>query len=359
MQEEMKKVYANSAINVYICDSDKNIIWANKEKLSDKIGKSASCLFEEKTFPDKTGIVSGIMNGEPYRYNIISYDGFYIIETLNENMMSENFEVKSIRESFEDEAANIREYIQNINFALENLEDYFKTEELFDEMHSLTKILNGCYDVLRLQRQREEMTAYTAKRGVAPKIFSIRDFFVGNEKNLEEFALRKASIIEFDYGADELFVNVNPERFSSMFFLSVFNILKTMNDAPSIYVKGAVVGDEVSVRISRAENEAESRQVFDCTSRRRGNPVDKSLDFTVLKMFCKEYNCRNLIELCDEKAASVTIFLPKAKPDGSALRSGVKSIARDKRFSDMRIFLYEATNLRFIYGDASGRNDEE
>lgn len=353
MNENLCRIFAKSAVDVFFCDKEsREIIWANKEDLSDLIGKSAESLFENEKFPEKTGIASGTSGGTPYRYNIIEEDDCFIIEILNNNIASESFTIKAVRNYFHHEAVNVREYIHEINRNIENIEKYFDKEDMYNEMESLKNILGGCYNLFRPQRQREEYDYYITGKNLEPEIFSVNDFMSKNEENLRNFAGRKASVLRFEYDSDDLFINVSPERFSWIVFNTAYVIMKNINSdtPPSAKISISLSGNEVAVKIARnSEPDLESRFIEDCTRYRGGNPFENSFDFEVLKAFCKRYDCRTLAELTDKKLSSVTIFIPAAeKPEGYNL-SSIKNVISDNLFSDMRTNIYEAANLKFIY----------
>ncbi len=353
MNENLCRIFAKSAVDVFFCDKEsKEIIWANKEILSDFIGKSAETLFENEKFPEDTGITSGISGGTPYRYNIIEEDDCFVVEILNNNILTESFAIKTVRNYFHHETANAREYIHEINRNIENIERYFGKEEMYDEMESLKNILGGCYNLFRPQRQREEYDHYMTGKNLEPEIFSVNDFMKKNEENLKGFAGRKASVLRFEYNDEDLFVNVSPERFSWIIFNTAYVIMKNINanTPPSAKINISLSGNEVAIKISRnSEPDLESRFIEDCTRYRGGNPFENSFDFEVLKEFCNEYRCRTLAELTDNRLSSVTIFVPAAEKPEEYNLSSIKDVISDTLFSDMRTNIYEAANLKFIY----------
>lgn len=351
MDNNLREVFKKSATDVFFCDKEtKVIIWSNKEDIRKSEKKSATDLFEGGIFPEKAGIVCGIIHGNPYRYNIIETDEYFIIEVLNKNLVPEGMEIESLRKKFHYEAVNVKEYIYEISRNLEKIEAYFNKENMYDEMESLSKILNDCYNIMRIQKHREEYELYITGKNLDASVFSVTDFIKENEKILKKIADRKATVLQFGYDDTELFISASPKRFSWILFHTAYIILKNSSDHPAIKISVSLSGNEVAVRIGRniIEN-PESRGVRDCTRYIGGDPFENTTEFEVFKEFCKKYDGRYLTEFTGERLSAVTLFLPvQEKPHDYAMNS-IKEVVSDDCFSDMRINIYEVANLKFIY----------
>lgn len=351
MNEKLMEFFSTSEINVFFCDrTSHEIIWANKEEMRKMTGRNAEELFEGNAFPEKTGIVSGLSGGMPYRYNITETDDCIVIEILSSNILSDAMKIDSVRKKFHFEVINIKEYIHEINRNIENIEEYFDKEDMYDEMESLAKILNDCYNILRIQRQREEYDFYITGKNLEPMPFCVNDFLGCNDEILKGFAGRKASVLEFEYEGDDLFVNVSPERFSWVVFHTVYIILKNFSDHPSVKISLSLSGNEVAVRIGRNNIDSpESSGVRDCTRYIMGDPFEKTFDFAVMEEFCRKFGGRHLSEFVGQRLSAVTLFVPTVEKPANYRLESIKNIISDKRFSDMRVNIYETANLKFIY----------
>lgn len=351
MDKKMREFFEKSATDVFFCDKESKIItWSNRGDIRKNEKKSAEGLFEDGKFPETTGIVSGITNGRPYRYNITETDDCFVIEILNRNFVSDGMQVDSLRKKFHYESANVREYILEISRNLAKIEEYFNKEDMYDEMESLSKILNDCYNILRIQKHREEYDLYITGKNLEEYVFSVSDFVKENEKILKKFAGRKASVLKFEHDGDDLFINASPKRFSWIVFHTAYIILKNSSDHPSIKISVSASGNEVAVRIARnTVEEPESRGVRDCTRYIGGDPFENTTEFEVFKEFCKKYDGRYLSEFAGNRLSAVTLFLKaQEKPENYNLES-IKEVISDDCFSDMRINIYEVANLKFIY----------
>ncbi|MBR4092292.1 MAG: hypothetical protein IKK32_00295 [Oscillospiraceae bacterium] len=351
MNENLREFFEKSATHVFFCDKKtKAIVWSNNENIRKTIKNSACELFEGRIFPEETGIVCGILHGEPYRYNITETDDCFVIEVLNKNLVSEGMKIDSLRKKFHYEAVNIKEYIYEISRNLAKIEEYFNKEDMYDEMESLAKILNDCYNILRIQKQKEEYDLYMTGKNLESSVFSVTDFIKENEKSLKKFAGRKASVLKFEYGEGDLFISASPKRFSWIVFHTAYIILKNSSDHPAIKISVSCSGNEVAVGIGRNTiEEPESRGVRDCTRYIGGDPFENTTEFEVFKEFCKKYNGRHIAEFTGDRLSAVTLFLPlQEKPQSYSLNS-IKEVISDDCFSDLRMNIYEVANLKFIY----------
>ena len=273
-----------------------------------------------------------------------------IIEVLNKNLVSEGMKIDSLRKKFHYESVNIKEYIYEISRNLAKIEEYFNKEDMYDEMESLAKILNDCYNILRIQKQREEYDLYMTGKDLESSVFSVTDFIKENEKSLKKFAGRKASVLKFECGEDDLFISASPKRFSWIVFHTAYIILKNSSDHPAIKISVSCSGNEVAIGIGRNTiEEPESRGVRDCTRYIGGDPFENTTEFEVFKEFCKKYNGRHIAEFTGDRLSAVTLFLPlQEKPQSYSLNS-IKEVISDDCFSDLRMNIYEVANLKFIY----------
>lgn len=349
--KKLCEIFSKSETDVFFCDKNsKEIIWANKENLYDMTAKNAEELFEGGKFPETAGIVNGMLHGSPYRYNIIETDECFIIEVLNKNLISEGMKIEPLRKKFHYEAVNVREYIYEITHNLEKIEAYFSKEDMYDEMESLSKILNDCYNILRIQKHREEYDLYITEKNLEASVFSVSDFMKGNENVLKKIAGRKASVLQFECDNDDIFINASPKRFSWIIFHTVYMILKNSSDHPSVKISVSVSENEVAVRIGRNNIEnPESRGVRDCTRYIGGDPFENTIEFEVFKEFCRKYDGRYLAEFTGQRLSAVTLFMKLQEKPMDYKLSSIKDIVTDDCFSDMRMNIYEVANLKFIY----------
>jgi hypothetical protein len=145
MNENLREFFEKSATHVFFCDKKtKAIVWSNNENIHKTIKKSACELFEGRIFPEETGIVCGILHGEPYRYNITETDDCFVIEVLNKNLVSEGMKIDSLRKKFHYEAVNIKEYIYEMyrGFPEGVTETYIHPAYETDELKGTT----GCWE---------------------------------------------------------------------------------------------------------------------------------------------------------------------------------------------------------------------
>ena len=351
MDEKLREVFEKSATDVFFCDKEtKVIVWSNKENIRKASRKNAADFFEGGKFPEEAGIVSGILNGAPYRYNIIETDDCFVIEVLNKNLVSEGMKIDSLRKKFHYESVNVKEYIYEISRNIAKIEEYFNKEDMYDEMETLSKILNDCYNILRIQKHREEYDLYITEKNLEASVFSLTDFIEENEKNLKKIAGRKSSVLQFECDDGDFFISASPKRFSWIIFHTAYIILKNSSDHPAIKISVSGSGNEVAVRIGRnALEEPESRGVRDCTRYIGGNPFENTTEFEVFKEFCRKYGGRYIAEFAGDRLSAVTLFLKaEEKPENYSLNS-IKEVISDDCFSDMRINIYEVANLKFIY----------
>ena len=351
MDKKLREIFEKSDVDVFFCDKEtKAITWSNRADVRKSGTKSVTEFFEGGEFPETTGVVSGILGGRPYRYNIIETDDYFIVEFLNKNLISEGMETDLLRKKFHYESVNVKEYIYEISRNLAKIEEYFNKEDMYDEMETLSKILNDCYNILRIERQREEHDLYITDKNLGAYVFSATDFAKENEKVLKKFAGRKASVLQFEYSDKNLFVKASPKRFSWIVFHTAYIILKNSSDHPAIKISVSDSGNEVAVRIGRNAIESpESRGVRDCTRFMGGNPFETTDEFEVFKKFCEKYGCRYITEFTGERLSAVTLFMKEEeKPENYSLNS-IKEVISDDCFSDMRINIYEVANLKFIY----------
>ena len=351
MDNKLREIFGKSETDVFFCDKDTgDIIWANRENQYNADCKNAKDLFEDGKFPETVGICYGTLHGSPYRYNIIETDECFIIEVLNKNLISEGMKIDSLRKKFHYEAVNVKEYIYEMSRNLEKIEKYFSDEDMYDEMESLSKILNDCYNILRTQKHREEYSLYITEKDLEASVFSLNDFFKGNENILKKFAGRKASVLQFECEDDNLFISASPKRFSWIIFHTVYIILKNSSDHPAVKISVSVSGNEAGIRIARNDIEnPESRGVRDCTRYIAGDPFEETFEFEVFKEFCKKYNGRYIAEFTGQRISAVNLLLPlREKPENYSLNS-IKDVLSDDCFSDMRMNIYEVANLKFIY----------
>lgn len=351
MDKKFREIFEKSDVDVFFCDKEtKAIVWSNNEDVCKMVRKSAEELFENGKFPEKAGIFCGTLHGSPYRYNIIETDECFIVEVLNRNLISEGMKIESLRKKFHYESANVKEYVYEISRNLAKIEEYLGSEEMYDEMESLTNILNDCYNILRIQKHREEYDYYITGKNLETSVFSVTDFMKENEKNLKKFADRKASVLQFEYDNSDLFISASPKRFSWILFHTAYIILKNSSDHPAIKISVSDSGNEVAVRIGRNDIEnPESKGVRDCTRYIGGDPFENTVEFEVFREFCKKYEGRYLTEFTGQRLSAVTLFMKKEeKPDDYRLNS-IKDVISDDCFSDLRMNIYEVANLKFIY----------
>lgn len=338
MLNTIKEIYSASATDVVVLDAVGRLLWTNTQKMSIYVENDMSFLFENDLIPEKSCVCNGVRDGIPYQYNVIVTGEYRIVEIINENAALDFMKIKTIRDNYENNSANVRNYIHNISTPITAILGTLKEETNSYEISCLKEQMRGCYSVLRLTTYGTELVEY-ASGNTQSSVISLKNFFSSIQSELDRWNTDACLNVGCE---DDLFISANEDRLLQALLSVVVLEINQASAGVSVEIWAKRYKEDIIIEIFGVDGD-DDKHIIDYSASRDNSDIDNKPELLIMRIFCQTYGGRLLIGKSRGGYYSVGAVLPTAeKPDEEQLlRSPKAQIITDEKFSPLRIALAE------------------
>lgn len=356
----LKSIYSSSKSKTVICDKDFIIRWINDERLLSRMeSKSALALFQPGSeIPFASGSYTGMLNGKPYRYNVIrsEYDGeaVFILEILSEDAMMEFLTIPEVMNFVAGFDANIRQAVFGIASASSTLYDVLEATESYNEISVVNTQVRACYKILKSVMLPNEILKYVYDV-MEVRVIHLSRFLSDTQEVFDRILGEKKSCITLE-AEENLYVRADEERMQYMLIDAILYIIKHTEGIPSIQIHAKVLAEDILLSVSNGTCTSEDvpPEFVAYTQQNSAFQGESSCgtdaDLYITNLFCRRFNGNIYTSLTGRFENAIGIRLPAAKESdflpGESLKTEFKKYASD-RFSPFYIGLADIFNFNF------------
>lgn len=348
--EQLKKIYASSAVPVAIADKSFNALWFSDEKFAESFsgGTLLSAFGADFKIPENSTLCIGTVGGIPYRYNVLKCGDLFVVEFSARDAIRDFMEIPLIQDYIVNSAAQVRQSVSSICTQGRKLFEILEDTENYDEIRSLNIQMGNCYKLLKKELFAGEILKYIYP-DIDEKIVDL-SAFLGESLRLHQSILgQKKDEIEITCEPD-LKISCDRERLNMALLNGELFVIAHRDRRFRIDARRT--GNDILIVISNEAPVAELRseeifsKVYEYHS--GGRAESEGLSLYILKLFCNRFGGKLYIHYSNGGGVTLGIRLPASDDIPELELSSDQRIYREDKFSPVHIALGDIYEYPFF-----------